>query len=125
MLAALSNEPLAGAVVAAAAFSGLRRSELRRLRWQDLRENQLFVTRTVWGTKERNKTKTTDSKAPVPVIPLLGKYLEDHRDGFPGTGYIFAGPKLVLNSMRKAKNGSPLMTDVGTTRKARKAKKSL
>ncbi|HEV2523318.1 MAG TPA: tyrosine-type recombinase/integrase [Candidatus Acidoferrales bacterium] len=93
MLDKLSDEPVASAVVATAAFTGLRRSELRGLRWEDLRDNQLFVTRTVWNTNERNKTKTASSKAPVPVLPVLASLLETHRNGFPNDGYIFAGPK--------------------------------
>lgn len=94
MLAALTDQPLANAVVATAAFTGLRRSELRGLRWEDLRDNQLHVTRTVWNATVRDKTKTAESKAPVPVLPVLAQYLEDHRNGFPADGFIFAGQKL-------------------------------
>jgi integrase len=94
MLDKLSDEPVASAVVATAAFTGLRRSELRGLRWEDLRDNQLFVTRTVWNTSERGKTKTASSKAPVPVLPILASLLEAHRNGFAGDGYIFAGTKM-------------------------------
>jgi integrase len=94
MIAALEHEPLAGAVIATAAFTGLRRSELRGLRWSDFRDGQFFITRTVWNTSERDKTKTIDAKAPVPVLKSLAKILEPHR----GDGYVFAGPK----------NGRPL-----------------
>jgi integrase len=93
MLDALEEEPIASTVLATAAFTGLRRSELRGLRWADFRDGQLFVTRTVWNTKEREKTKTTDSKAPVPVLPVLADLLETHRERFPSDSYIFAGPK--------------------------------
>ena len=93
MLEALAEEPTATAVIATAAFTGLRRSELRGLRWEDLRGDQLFISRTVWNTYERDKTKTADSKAPVPIVGVLQKYLEDHRNGFPSDGFIFAGPK--------------------------------
>jgi len=94
MLDKLSDEPVASAVVATAAFTGLRRSELRGLRWEDLRDNQLFVTRTVWNTSERGKTKTASSKAPVPVLPVLANLLETHRNGFATDGYIFATPSV-------------------------------
>ena len=50
--------------------------------------------RTVWNTHERNKTKTAESKAPVPIVGVLQKYLESHRNGFPSDGFIFAGPKM-------------------------------
>jgi integrase len=93
ILDALTDDLTAVTVVATAAFAGLRRSELRGLRWEDLRENQLFITRTVWNTHERDKTKTADSKAPVPIVGVLRKYLDDYRNGFPSEGFIFAGPK--------------------------------
>jgi integrase len=89
MIAALENEPVASAVIATAAFTGLRRAELRGLRWTDYRDGQLFISRTVWNTSERDKTKTIDAKAPVPVLPSLAKILKPLR----GEGYIFAGPK--------------------------------
>lgn len=94
MLEALSGEPTALAVIATAAFTGLRRSELRGLRWEDLRDDQLFIVRTVWNTHQREKTKTSESKAPVPIVGVLNKYLQDHRNGLPADGYIFAGPKM-------------------------------
>lgn len=93
MIDALEDEPVASAVIATAAFTGLRRSELRGLRWSDFRDGQLFIARTVWNTTERDKTKTVDAKAPVPVLRFLAKLLEAHRDGIPADGYIFAGPK--------------------------------
>lgn len=88
------DEPAATAV-ATAAFTGLRKSELQGLRWEDLKDNQLYVARTAWRTTTViDETKTPASEAPVPVIPLLAKYLELHRNGLPKTGFIFAGPKL-------------------------------
>jgi len=93
MINALADEPVASAVIATAAFTGLRRSELRGLRWSDFRDGQLFITRTVWNTTERDKTKTVDARAPVPVLKFLAKLLEAHRNGFSADGYIFAGPK--------------------------------
>ena len=97
MIAALEDEPVAGALIATAAFTGLRRSELRGLRWPDYRHGQFFITHTVWNTSARDKTKTIDAKAPVPVLNLLAKVLEAHRNG-ASEGYVFVGPK----------NGRPL-----------------
>jgi integrase len=91
MLEALS-EP-AKIVVATAAFTGLRRSELRGLRWGDLRGDELHISRTVWETHVEDKTKTRASRASVPVVPLLQKWLEAHRNSFTEDGFIFAGPK--------------------------------
>jgi integrase len=98
MIAAFEDDPVASAVIATAAFTGLRRSELRGLRWSDFRDGQFFITRTVWNTSERDKTKTIDAKAPVPVLKSLAKILEAHRGDANEGGYIFAGPK----------NGRPL-----------------
>jgi integrase len=93
MMAALEDEPIAGAVVATAAFTGHRRSELRGLRWSDFRDGQFFVTHTVWNTSARDKTKTVDAMAPVPVLKSLAKILETHRADPNDAGYVFAGPK--------------------------------
>src|SRR6202030_4718165 len=41
-----------------------------------------------------NETKTPASKAPVPVIPVLAKYLKAHRDGAPADGFKFTGAKM-------------------------------
>jgi integrase len=93
MIAALEDDAVASAVIATAAFTGLRRSELRGLRWSDFREGQFFITHTVWNTSARDKTKTTDAKAPVPILKSLAKILETHRGDSNEAGYIFAGPK--------------------------------
>jgi integrase len=98
MIAALEGEPVASAAIATAAFTGVRRSELRGLRWSDFRDGQFFITRTVWNTTARDKTKTVDAMAPVPVLKSLAKILEAHRGDANDAGYIFAGPK----------NGRPL-----------------
>src|SRR5580704_2210505 len=79
MIAALEDDPVASAVIATAAFTGLRRSELRGLRWSDFRDGQFFISHTVWNTSARDKTKTADATAPVPVLKSLAKILEAHR----------------------------------------------
>jgi integrase len=93
MIAALEDDPIASAVIATAAFTGLRRSELRGLRWSDFRDGQFFITHTVWNTSARDRTKTADATAPVPVLKSLAKILEAHRNDANEAGYIFAGPK--------------------------------
>jgi integrase len=81
-------------VVATAAFTGLRRSELRGLRWEDLGDTELRVSRSVWNTHVEERTKTASSKAPIPLVPILQKWLDAHRNDFPADGFIFAGPKM-------------------------------
>jgi integrase len=93
------DEP-AATVVALAAFSGLRKSEIQGLRWEDLRGHELHVQRTAWRpTHVVEQTKTEASRGAVPVIPELAKHLENHRNGSPSDGFIFSSPK---------KMGSPL-----------------
>jgi integrase len=91
MISAL-DEP-AATIVALAAFSGLRKSEIQGLRWEDLKGDELYVQRSAWRpTHVVEETKTAASKAPVPVIPILAEYLEAHRNGIAAEGFIFAGP---------------------------------
>jgi integrase len=82
MLAVLS-EP-AATVVAVAAFTGLRRGEIRGLLWENYVPAcgdgmaALHVSRSVWG-KYIGEPKTEKSKAPVPVLAPLATMLEAHR----------------------------------------------
>lgn len=88
------DEP-AATVVAVAAFSGLRKSELQGLRWEDLKGHELHVRRTAWRTTSVSETtKTEASQAPVPVIPILAKYLATHRNGASAEGFVFTGSKM-------------------------------
>ena len=88
------DEP-AATVIAVAAFSGLRKSELQGLRWDDLKDDSLHVRRTAWRTTSVTETtKTEASEAPVPVIPILAKYLAAHRKRAPANGFIFTGSKM-------------------------------
>src|ERR1700678_2258559 len=54
-------------VFAVAAFSGLRLSELRGLRWSDYDGNSLQGSRSVWRTHV-SAPKTAESQAAVPVL---------------------------------------------------------
>lgn len=98
MLARLS-EP-ARTVVLVAAFSGLRKSEICGLRWQDYDGKTLTVRRSVWnGIASEPKTKK--SRAPVAVVKVLADALELHklRAG------VLAQPSLPIF---QAGNGQPL-----------------
>src|ERR1700677_3105343 len=88
MLAKL-EEP-ARTVVAVAALTGLRASEIRGLRWEDYSGDEIRVLRSVWRTHV-GPTKTEESgENPVPIIPILKRALDQHRERHPGDGYIFA-----------------------------------
>jgi integrase len=72
-----------------AALTGLRVSELKGLRWEDVQGNLLYIRRgVVMG--QVNDTKTLTSRAPVPLLPLVKQALENHRKVTPD-GYIFQG----------------------------------
>jgi integrase len=80
----------ASTIVATAAFTGLRKSEIRGLLWENLREDALWVTQSVW---ERfvSEPKTERSKSVIPLIGPLAQRLEKHRQarGGPTSGFIF------------------------------------
>jgi integrase len=98
----LLPEP-AATIVATAAFSGLRRGELRGLWWDDYTGEELHVTRSVWNSIA-DEPKTEKSKAPVPTISHLRKMLDAHRlaSGNPVSGPIFVntlGKPVCLNNL--------------------------
>lgn len=89
------KDAVATRVVAVAAFSGLRKSEIQGLRWEDLKDGEIHVQRTAWRTtKVEEGAKTEASEGTVPILKVLRKHLEAHRNGFPSDGFIFTGAKL-------------------------------
>lgn len=88
---AILPEP-ARTVVIVAALTGLRMSEVKGLRWEDFKGNELHVARSVWGRHVLD-TKTLTSKSPVPVLPIVRKALEAHQKRTPDMGFIFAGER--------------------------------
>jgi integrase len=100
-------EPARTAVLVAA-FTGLRRSEIRGLRWEDFIGDYLHVSRSAWGSwvSDEGETKTDSSAAPVPVVPFLKKALEQHRKTQPSrSGFMFEGrtgrPLVLANLLRR------------------------
>ncbi len=65
-------------VVLLAACTGLRKSEIRGLRWSDwdAASSTLSVNRAIWRSHEKT-TKSKASKAPVPVVPVLAERLNN------------------------------------------------
>jgi integrase len=94
MLTNLSDP--ARTVCAVAAFTGLSRSELRGLQWQDYDGGIIKVQRKVWKGIV-GPTKTEAREAGVPVIPVLQKILDKYKKAHPplGEGWIFRGEKLL------------------------------
>jgi integrase len=77
------NGRTAFAVVATAAFTGLRLAELRGLQWRDFTGDKLSVERTMWRTKQ-GLPKTESSENTFPVIPVVRTFLENYRDYLEG-----------------------------------------
>jgi integrase len=87
----------ASTIVALAAMSGLRHSEIRGLRWADYDEENglLHIRRSVWRTTIQ-ETKTESSEDSVPVLPVLRLLLFKHRERVKPSSqeqYIFAGKR--------------------------------
>lgn len=78
------------AAIATASYSGLSKSEMQGLRWEDRSNGNLNVRRKVWGGIVGD-VKTTYRKAPAPVIPQLGAILDRYWDasGRPVIGWIW------------------------------------
>ena len=70
----LLPEPAATAF-AVAAFMGLRHGEIQGLLWENYRDGQLFVSRSIWNGRISDP-KTRKGRAPVPVIRQLADRLE-------------------------------------------------
>jgi integrase len=99
---ALLPEPAATAF-AVAAFMGLRHGEIQGLLWENYRDGELYVSRSIWNGRVSDP-KTRKGRAPVPVIRQLADRLELHRlrSGNPSDGPIFAnslGKPLSLGSV--------------------------
>jgi integrase len=95
-------EPAATAF-ASAAFMGLRHGEIQGLLWENFRNGEMYVTRSIWNGHV-TAPKTRKGLAPVPVIRQLSDRLEMHRlrCGNPQAGPIFAnglGKPLNLNNL--------------------------
>jgi integrase len=82
-------EPSRTAVLVAA-MTGLRVSEIKGLRWEDVVNNELRISRSVWSGHIMD-TKTLASRAPVPLLPIVKLALEQHRKRTTGDGFIFHG----------------------------------
>jgi hypothetical protein len=75
----------------AAAFTGARRGELRGMFWENYRDGELLIARSIWNGITTDP-KSRKSKAPIPIIPKLAAKLEAHRARLrkPKTGPIFS-----------------------------------
>jgi integrase len=88
---------------AVAAFMGLRHGEIQGLLWENFRDGEMHISRSIWNGHV-TAPKTRKGRAPVPVIRQLAERLEMHRlrCGNPQVGPIFAnslGKPLNMNNV--------------------------
>src|SRR6266581_4146076 len=76
-LISILSQP-AATVVATAAFTGLRKGEIRGLLWENYPGATISVSQSVWQGFV-TEPKTQKSKSVIPVIAPLGKLLDKHR----------------------------------------------
>jgi integrase len=83
----------AATIVAAAAFTGARKGEVRGFRWENYDGEQISISQSFWRGHAL-APKTRKSEAPVPVIRQLAQRLELHRSrsGNPANGFMFPSP---------------------------------
>jgi integrase len=87
----------ASTLIAAAAFTGARRGELRGMYWENYKDGELLIARSIWNGITTDP-KSKKSKAPIPIIGKLAAKLTEHRKG---QGNPTAGP-IFPNGARKA-----------------------
>lgn len=90
---AVLPEP-AATVIATAAYTGARRGEIRGMTWENYKEDEIRIARSVWQ-KHVTDPKSPKSKAVIPIVSRLAHRLEFHhtRLGKPETGPIFPNQK--------------------------------
>jgi len=83
----------AATIVAVAAFTGVRKGELRGFLWENYDGEQVLISQSFWRGHVL-EPKTRQSKAPVPVIAQLAQRLDWHRrvSGNPANGLMFPVP---------------------------------
>jgi integrase len=80
----------ASTIVAAAAYTGARRGELRGMYWENYTGSEIMIARSVWQ-QYVTEPKSAKSKAPVPIIKRLASRLDMLRElqGSPVSGCMF------------------------------------
>jgi integrase len=83
----------AATIVAVAAFTGVRKGELRGFLWENYDGEQVLISQSFWRGHAL-EPRTRQSKAPVPVIAQLVQRLDLLRllSGNPANGLMFPSP---------------------------------
>ena len=67
-------------VIAVFAFTGMRKGEVEALSWEQWRDGAIWVEQSAWRG-QFTEPKSEKSKAPVPVIGPLARFLEAYKNG--------------------------------------------
>jgi integrase len=106
----------ASTIVAVAAFTGVRKGELRGFLWENYDGQQVLISQSFWRGHAL-EPKTRQSKAGVPVIAQLARRLDLHRclSGNPANGLMFPSPvgKPINLDALAAEVIAPLVTKAG------------
>src|ERR1700722_16775234 len=106
----------ASTIIAVAAFTGVRKGELRGFLWENYDREQVLISQSFWRGHTL-EPKTRQSRAPVPVIAQLARRLDLHRrlSGNPANGLMFFNPvgKPVNRGALGANVNVPLVTKAG------------
>jgi integrase len=83
----------ASTIIAVAAFTGVRKGELRGFLWENYDGERVMISQSFWRGHAL-EPKTRQSKAPVPVIARLARLPDSHRclSGNPANGLMFVRP---------------------------------
>ena len=68
----------ASTLMATAAFTGVRRGELRGMYWENYKDGEFLAARSIWNGITTDP-KSKKSRAPVAIIPKLAAKLATHR----------------------------------------------
>lgn len=115
ILNAVKSNHVVHALLTMFAFTALRKSEMKGLRWEDYKNGALYIQRTI-VEDEVEDVKTEASRAAVPVPPIVKKALAEHLKKNSGDGYIFHGESSELpmhfeNLARRVIK--PMLTEAG------------
>ena len=106
----------ASTIIAVAAFTGVRKGELRGFLWENYDSEKVLISQSFWRGHVL-EPKTRQSKARVPVVAQLARRLDSHRrlSGNPANGLMFPGPagKSVNLDALAADMIIPLVTKAG------------
>lgn len=115
MLKVLKNDTYKTLVIVAA-YTGLRASELRGLRWSDLDfKNESLSVNQSFSFGQAQETKTETSRGTIPMIRPVIDALQAHRKRNPMTSYVFEGMHLMPLDIESigSKKIKKLLVDAG------------